>query len=237
MSLPSKKWFRRALVAILVIVLVLGFRMADRYSDVAALQESMTRNYEITFNSWGKPALLPEFIDQFAKKQIDRKHGATHGTTNLDALTIERFRSMFRGSIWSIEINYPEGFRRGVGDAVAEFPILETLVINDGGTDANSYDDVAVAELFGAIAELGALESLQLNGIWVTSERLTTIGALAELRRLTIGDCDLTLACFEWIRSLPKLESLDLSSAFLDTDALLEFARANPQIKVIHPAP
>jgi hypothetical protein len=225
-----------ALAAVVLCVLAATWG-AKRYRDIAALQNCIHRSYEITYNEWGKPSLLPKFIDELANKHFEKRHGSTRGTTNLDTLSLERFRGMFRGRITKLEIHYPTGFNPGIGAALKRFRHVRSLTIGDEGSLLSTADPKVYDELLDAVSKMGQLEQLELTGEWVTDAHVRRLGLLKRLEKLKVGG-ELSIAIFDTLGSLPALTECDLSyNYFITPEQAKQFAGQHPGIKVTLPDP
>ncbi len=92
-----------------------------RYQRVAAVQKSLGRSWEITWNVWGKPDNLPKYIDHRIAKNLERKFGHTRGGTNIDTILLARYRAIFSGPIKVIQIYYFVNFDGQLGEALSKF--------------------------------------------------------------------------------------------------------------------
>ena len=107
--------------------------------------------------------MLPDSLDKLVTWVIHKCVGATHGTTNTDVLVQARFHSLFRGRIRSLDINYPQGFKRGIGGSIAGFPASGELQGNDHAGIGYS-DEGALDEIFVATSQMSQLQTLYLSG-------------------------------------------------------------------------
>src|SRR3954451_846157 len=93
---------------LVTVVIALAVR---RIADVAAIQNSVARDWEITFNEGGRPRILPAYPEAKAEDLLYRLIGPEHDPllpgerANRTEVWHERFRSLFRGRITAIEIH------------------------------------------------------------------------------------------------------------------------------------
>lgn len=130
---------RKLHIALFVVALlsVLGCLAVWRVTSVAAVQDSLERDWEINFNEGGCPRVLPARLDEAAQYLIWRLLGPEREPVffaekaNRDAVWRERVRALFRGRITAIEIYYPDRLRDDLGSALARFVSLHRLKIHN----------------------------------------------------------------------------------------------------------
>jgi len=229
------RWKRWVVIAAAIGIVATAVWAQRRYSDIAALQDGVARSWEITFNVWGKPPTLPEFIDEFAALKYTERYVSTHGTSNLHALHLERFRGLFRGRITTIAIHYPIHFEPGIGAALRRFRHLETLSIEENSDDTSTLGSTA-DELIDAVVDAKSLRTLSLMAVWLTDDHVRRVGEMRQLEELTLGYGRFGGAALEALAKIPSLKKIDVSEALsLSAEETKTFASAHPRIKVIPP--
>src|SRR5438067_1084114 len=92
-----KKWAGLALLGAFVLLLWFPIK---RMMDVTAVQNAVARDWEITFNTSDRPAMLPAFVDSTVERLLRlvfaSRDGGYHGTEdpktrNRSLVYIERF--------------------------------------------------------------------------------------------------------------------------------------------------
>ncbi|MEM9478188.1 MAG: hypothetical protein AAGA58_00855 [Verrucomicrobiota bacterium] len=181
-----------------------------RWNAVAAVQNSMERNYEIVFNEWGKPNRLPEPFDEAMQKWADSKYGHTHGSTNIDVLHLERMRSLFRGRMEKIQIKYPYTIEEPLGEALARFPLKE-FSIRAGENPSHNAKEVDA--LFRGLGKIESLEKIEI--FWVGFGKLTPtqiepLIRCASLHTLKLDGVTIDKASADALAKLSQLKVLEI---------------------------
>jgi len=183
----------------------------QRWYDVAAVQDVVERNWEITFGAEQRPALLPESIDTAIYKYLvgkyDHESGEGPRHTELQGYILhERFCALFRRPIQNIEIHYPEGVRGDVGAALQRFPGLRSVTLEE----FNDMPEANFKVLCAKLRRLSDLEELTLLGVPMTDAALAEFAGHPRLRSMTTSGGHFTAECAKTFASLPSLRRLEL---------------------------
>ena len=211
---PTK--LRAALLAV-AIVGMFAFLAARRVTSVAAIQDSLERDWEINFNAGERPRLLPSRVDAAAQSLIQRilgpepEHLFLGQKPNRDTVWCERFRALFRGRITEMEIYYPGRLRHDLGSALARFSALRRLTIHEAG-----FSDSDWAYVFAGLQRLPHLEELEIGSYEFRDSTIEPLANQRSLRRISITLGRFSTECVETFRQMPKLTELDLSSNTID---------------------
>jgi len=194
----------------------------QRWYDVAAVQDVVERNWEITFGAKQRPALLPESIDtaiyNYLVGKYDHESGVGARHTELQGYILhERFRALFRRPIQNIEIRYPEGIRGDVGAALQRFPALQRVTLEESGGMSESEFKVLCRRL----RQLANLEELTLIAMPATDAALAEFAGHRRLRSITIVGGAFTIASATTFASMPALRQLELDRETANGDEWL----------------
>jgi hypothetical protein len=202
-------------------VTLLALVEIQRWRDVAALQDVVESNYQITLESDDRPALLPEFIDAAVFRYLKRFNqepgeGPSHTQLYGDSLH-DRFRALFRGPIRKIEIHYPDGTRGDMGAALQRFPRLRRVML-DG---ASGMTESEFKVLCGQLRQLSNLKELTFIGMPATDAALAELAGHPRLRSITIILGNFTTKSAKTFASMPALRQLVLDGEAANGDPSL----------------
>jgi len=216
--------------------------------DVAAVQDTVQRDWEMAFTHTSgeeflRPQLLPKFIDDgvdryLMKRYPDPKDFQNHVSYRYSVYR-ERFRAMFRGPIREIRIFDPEGFRGDLGAALQRFPGLRLVEVRDLNMEIPAENEWEL--LCRRLRELPELETLHLEGHWITDAAIAPLSAHPRLRSLSItwgtGN-GLTAASLKTFAAIPNLKELNIvaqnpvDGVWLTAGVEAELVAARPGIKI-----
>jgi hypothetical protein len=163
-----------ALILAGITALALIFLAAQRVIAVARVQNSVSRGWEIKFESQGRPAALPAWADDATGSFFDWAFGHTKGTSNLQIIHRERFQALFRGPITEIGIYEPHEFKAdALAFALRQFPSLRRLAIETGISTPIAADWKVLS------ASLRALPRLEELTLWSGDITDTDLAPLA----------------------------------------------------------
>jgi len=216
---PKEKliWWLACPCILLLILIALGIQ---RIVDVAAIQNSVSRNWELGFDSddprTGRPRDLPAFVDEPVQHLFDWMFDSTVGTTNKQVVYDDLFRSLFRGPIHGITIYEPHMPRGDVGAALLRFPHLQQVWI--GLAEQFTASDWTL--LCKRLRLLPELQDVDLDGNNLTDTCIIPLSGHPRLRKITIGGYQLTPMCLKTLSTLPSLTdvTIDQSSHFKPED-------------------
>ena len=192
---------RTALILGIMLVVGIFVRCAIRWSEVAAVQNSLQRNWEINFNSGGRPRFLPAFADNLAADALMKIYKADVGGRNRGSVYRDRFQSLFRGPIRNLEIYGPDVFDEHLATAISRFGQLEHFGLRDDS--GNGSTEEAWESLLQSAARLPKLTELEISGGLLTSRALRKLDGASKLKKLTVeGALDGT--CLDGIANLRK---------------------------------
>jgi hypothetical protein len=195
--------------AALAVILLCWSLMAWRYYRVAAVQDALSRDYEIVFDKSQRPFGMPQVLDDAVQRYLAGKKG-TWERYNPDIVYGERVRAIFRGSIKEIHIYYHEGFRNELGAALLRFPELKKLTISE--TDPHKGDYKLLCE---SIRRLPNLEDLELGGAQLNDDAIVSLASHPKLKKLNISySVFLTPDVLHTLKSLPKLGTLEIGDMY-----------------------
>lgn len=203
-----------SLVALAFIAILL-WKPIKQARDVAAVQESLDRAWEITFESGSRPTRMPEFLDKAASEVtswIFAETGGYNGSTpargrNRDDIHLERFRGLFRGPIEFVGIYYPEGFHGDeLGAALARFEYLRRLAIFENEDSVPTEADWTT--LCARLRTLPHLEEIELGGAQITDAALSRLAGHPGLRVVEISYSRVTPKVGAVFATMPHLLEL-----------------------------
>ncbi len=198
--------------------------------DVAAVQNSLDRAWEISFAAPGKdgrPSVLPAFIDSAVENWLERKFAHTAGygpgpakTRNRSIIHQERFRAIFRRPLEEIHIYDPEGFSgQQLGAALARISTLRAFSFEQEGSYNTSEADWI--SLCADLRSLPNLEAITLGGTWLTDATIAPLAGHPRLKSVTFLNGQLTTACAKTLAALPNLRELHIEGQRYDGDTWL----------------
>jgi hypothetical protein len=201
----------------LLVVVILTYLMLRRMADVAAVQDSLDRDWEISFNDGMRPVAMPAMLDEaaadFARWYVGPEPDYLFYTQkgNRDVVWHERIRSLFRGRITSIEIYYPGPLRGDLGKAIARFPRLRCLKIHNA-----EFSDFDWRTLLHGLHRLDHLQELEISDERLINETLEPLAGHPSLRKLTFTQGKLDQVCARHLSRLPRLEEVHFYYDALD---------------------
>ena len=207
-----------------IVLVTLLWGMGQRWVDVAAVQDALERDWEISFAEEDRPPILPEFVDRAVAGYLARKYASVSGydapdapgpahTRNRDVVYHERFRSLFRGRIEQIRIYYPTGLRGDLGAALARFPGLQIVAIHENG--GNMVTELQWTRLCERLRHFPELAEIEFASDSLTDAAIAPL--LGHPQKITIGYGHLTPECAKIFATMPRLATLDLSGAMRAT--------------------
>jgi hypothetical protein len=221
--------------------------------DVAAVQNAVQRDWEISFWSPSapsiKPAVLPASLNAEANDFFARIFASTRGydgsqptkTRNRDIVARERFHALFRGSIQDVHIYYFEAFRGDLGAALARFPDLRRVTVIDNEQDLPTESEWTL--LCTRLRTIPHLEEIEIGGAWVTDAAIAPLAGHPALHTLSISFGRLTASCATTFTSLPRLSKLNIGEQIHDGDDWLSpasqaaMSATLPQVSIDFPRP
>lgn len=209
------------LLAVLSGIYFCGRRMAD----VAALQDSVQRDWQIGFNgSEHRPDAMPVFLDDwvmtFANWYAEPDHPIYEfyaAKPVRDGVLHDRIRSIFRGRITEIDLIYPEQLRGDLGMALKRFPHLRRLRIEQPFFSRADWECV-----LRGLHELPNLEELELSASHdeypLVNATLADLSGQPTLRKIYIYDGYLNGDCAQYLRGIPKLTDVRIAPDVIGAD-------------------
>jgi hypothetical protein len=213
LRIGKKTWVALFVVGFLAF---LGWSVMQRLFDVAAVQDSVERDWETSFGPGPRvPRALPEFVDSAVQKWLTNRYAVDptdtgRGTRHAeyrDLVYHQRFRALFRGAIHEIEIIDPEGFRGDPGAALERFPSLRRVTIFDCGNNEGPTE-VQWQLLCERLRSLPELEELDIAGRFLSDASVGPLAGHPTLRTVRIRCSRLTPECAKTFRSMPRLTAL-----------------------------
>jgi len=235
----SRKRPRWHSLAALAVILLCWSLAAWRYYRIAAVQDALSRDYEISFGREPRPFGMPEALDNAVRRYLGGK-GETWKRSNPEIVYGERVRGIFRGSIKEMGIYYHEGFSNELGTALLRFPELKRLAISE--TDPHKGDYKLLCE---DIRRLRNLEELELGGAQINDDAIGALAGHPKLEKLNVSySVFLTPDVLLTLKSLPKLGTLEIGDvygpgekAWRSPEVLARFREQLPGVKVTLPQP
>ena len=232
---PAKKHLLWIALLLCLLAGLFSWRGVQRVCAVAAVQNSVQRNYEITFESEDRPASLPALIDSGVNWMLQHLFASTTGSSNLDIIYQERFRAFFRGPIHYISIYEPHAFLSDPGAALARFPNLSHVEVDcDGGT---SPTESQWSLLCTRLRSLPDLEEVGLGGDYLNDACIAPLAGHPRLRCVTIESGQITVKSLSTFSSMPQLSKLLIGDERLTTDVANALKAALPKVKTVFPSP
>ncbi len=208
---------RRLALVTAITVAIVGLLAWRRIANVAALQDSLERDWEINFNGGTRPWAWPEFVDEAADSFIRRLIGPERDPLffrekgNRTEVWDDRLRTLFKGRITDIEIYYPGRLTGDLGSALARFPALRRLAIRNPDFTASEWSYV-----FAGLQHLSHLEELEIGGEELRDTTIEPLANQPSLRKITIERGKLGNYCGQTFARLPKLSELVFESDSID---------------------
>lgn len=210
---------RQVILAAVAVLMVCSFFAVQRVTSIAAIQDALERDWEISFDGGGGqcPGALPRWLDDAAESVIRRVIGPEpaqpflHQKLNRDVVWQERFRSLFLGRITEIEIYYPGRLRDDLGAALARCPSLRRLVIHRADFSNSDW-----AHVFAGLHRLRHLEELEISSYELRDSTIAPLAGQASLRKVEISLGRLGTESIGTFARLPKLTELSLSESAID---------------------
>jgi hypothetical protein len=211
------------------VLLVLLFLSIQRIMDVAAVQNSVRRDFEIGFGQSDsiRPPVLPKLLDDAAESILTRlfkdrlsynRDWPPHSTVR-QIIYQERFRALFRGPIRELHVYYCEAFTGDLGAALSRFPNLRSVTVFENEPDVPTEADMAL--LCKRLRTFPHLEELELGGSWVTDAAIAPLAGHPKLKSVTISYGRLTAGCVKTFSSIPHLTELHIGEQIYDGAAWL----------------
>jgi hypothetical protein len=207
MAGPSPKLKSRwLLLAVVVVLLLATIPLVQRYYAVAAVQSTLKRNWEIRWVSFDvdeRPALLPEAIDDAARRLFNRMDESGRRAP----LMQDRFRVLFGGSVTDVHIYAPDDITGDLGAALLRFPKLQRVTV------CENYDDFPTEASFKLLCtrlrELPRLVELSLDG-QVTTASLAPLAGHPTLQKLKLPYSQITPDIAQVLVRMPSLKELEI---------------------------
>ncbi|QIF02658.1 hypothetical protein [Roseimicrobium sp. ORNL1] len=199
----------RLLVVTALAVLFLCFVPSGwNYYRVAAVQNALTRNWEITFGKEGKPDAMPGFLDDKVQALLGDKENRW-GEQIPSVVYRERVRAMFRGRIEEVHIYYPVDIRGDLGAALLHFEGLRKFTFFEN--EKHLPTEASYKLLCQRLRSAMNLEELELGGGQLTSDAIAPLAGHPKLSRLKISySCRLTADVLKTLKTLPSLTTLEV---------------------------
>jgi hypothetical protein len=193
-------------VVILIAVILVGLLViaANRWFAIAAIQNSLQRDWEIQING-GKPRALPDSLDSGVSWILDQAFADTVGERNRNEVIHERFTSLFQGRIHSLDIYNPYVFDEKLSNSIGRLGELESLEVVEP-EDLYPIPKPAVTKLLESIRGLPKLKKLEIGTTWLHDEDLAILRGHPKLEILILNDCPITTKSFDTFVSLPQLK-------------------------------
>lgn len=208
---------RHLVIAAVAALAACCYLAVQRVSNIAAIQDALERDWEISFNGDECPRALPHWLDDAAESLIRRVIGPEPKRPflcqklNRDIVWHERFRALFRGRITQIEVFYPGRLRDDLGAALARFSSLQRLVIHRPG-----FSDSDWAYVFAGLHQLRHLEGLEIGSYELRDSTIEPLAGQASLRRVEVTLGKLGTGSIDTFSKLPKLIYLSLDTSAID---------------------
>ncbi|WP_170156950.1 hypothetical protein [Roseimicrobium gellanilyticum] len=194
--------------AALAVILLCWSLAAWRYYRIAAVQDALSRDYEISFGE-PRPFGMPEALDSAVQRYLVGKR-ETWKRYNPEIVYGERVRGIFRGSIREMGIYYHEGFRNDLGAALLRFPELKKLEIFENSSHKGDYK-----LLCESLRRLRNLEELELGGPQINDDAIASLAGHSKLKKLNISYSEfLTPDVLRTLKSLPNLDTLEIGDMY-----------------------
>lgn len=208
---------RKKLLAVLLIIgiatLFCGYQAVRRIADVAALQDSLERDWEILFDGKSIPSVLTPSIDRAAESLIrrylapDPEYLFLGQKPNRAEALHDQFMALFRGRITEMEIYYPGRMRADLGAALARFRSLRRLKIQEA-----DFSEKEWAYVFTGLQQLPYLEELDIGGQELRDRTLEPLAHMRSLRKVTISFGRVAPECAETFARMPRLTELTFAA-------------------------
>jgi hypothetical protein len=212
--LKPKHWVRIIVLGIIALLISVPLQ---RVLDIAAVQNSVQRDWEMSFNTeeGEQPPMLPSFLDSWADSLFKRIFKDTVGangtepaqTRNRHIIYQERFRSLFRGPIRDFRIYEFQEFHGDLGAELARFKNLRRVMVEN-----NDYSNLPTqskwTQLSTHLRTLPHLEEVTLGGVSVTDASIAPLAGHPELQTIEISSGHLTLGSTKTFASMPSLSKL-----------------------------
>ena len=219
--LKPKTWLALLVVAVVTLLL---WPPIQRVIAVAALQNSFQLGWEISFDSPTAPSSPPSFIESKVDDLLDRMFEDTEGYSravpalarNRNVIYQERYRAFFRVPIREVHIHFMEGLRGDLGAALARFPGLRRVTVED--VFAKVPTEAEWRLLCTHLRSLPDLEEVELGGTWITDASIAPLSGHPRLEKVTIGYGPITLKCAETFARMPRLTKLEFGWIIIDGD-------------------
>ncbi|HSI63253.1 MAG TPA: hypothetical protein VLE43_09035 [Candidatus Saccharimonadia bacterium] len=215
-DIPQKKPRKRGrllVFATLGVLLACCVPFAWRYYRVAAVQNALERDWEITFNAEERPPGMPQVLDDKLQELLRNMRNKGERGEVLHIIYGERVRAMFRGSITEIHIYYPVSFRGDLGTALLRFGELKKLTVFENEDHLPAEADYKL--LCQRLRSSMALEELELGGGQITSDAVAPLAGHPKLKKLKISySLRLTTDVLRTLKTLPALQTLEVGCAY-----------------------
>ena len=211
------------------------YMAGERVAAIAAIQNSVERNYEMNFygpgmNSKHRPRFLPAFIDSHVSDWLDSRYEKTTGSTNLDLVYDNRFISLFAGPIRGIFIMEPDHITGDLGAALLRLPSLQQLIIR---ADGDIPTEAEWTRLCTRLRLLPELEDLEIDGDSITDATIAKLAGHPRLRTIHFESSQLTPGSLKTLMSFPNLRDLTiLTSSHFTPEDVKAFKAALPSVKI-----
>ena len=214
-DIPQKKPRKRGrllVFAALAVLLLCGVPFVWNYYRVAAVQNTLARNWEITFGKEGRPDAMPKILDDKVQGLLGDKENRW-GEQIPYVVYRERVRAMFRGRIEEVHIYYPVDIRGDLGAALLHFEGLRKLTFFEN--EEHLPTEASYKLLCQRLRSAMNLEELELGGGQLTSDVIAPLAGHPKLNRLKISySCRLTTDVLKTLKTLPALTILELKDIY-----------------------
>lgn len=202
------------LLTVLAILGVLLWRPIQQARNVAAVQNSVQRDWEIDFGSQSTPPAMPRSLDSAAESLLGNLFKKVHGyntgmsshTQNREYIYQERFRGLFRDPIEFIGIYYAEDITDDLGAALWRFPQLRRFIYDDNEDPLPA--EATWIRLCTWIRAMPKLDQIELGGGQLTDAAIAPLAGHPGLRKISINYGHLSWRCVATFATMPNLKKL-----------------------------
>jgi len=228
----SKRFLRYLLLVAAALILVILITAGQRWFAVAAIQQSLQRDWETQING-GYPNSLPRTLDGAVVWFLNRSFSESKGKENRNEVLHDRFLSLFQGRVRELLIYNPYTFDDHLGDAICRFDELESLSVVEP-EQLYPIPAPAIANLLQSAHRLHSLKSLELGTTWVHDAEVAKLAGISRLETLKLNGCPITSKAFPAFLSLPRLKRLEINDTNITADEAQSLAQLVPNVVIIH---